>query len=111
VRVSLPGLLALAVLVAGCGDEPGGSPTDKALACLEEEGLPARKTNPFVVQVGRPGVGPRVVLARSVSEAESTELADDAPDAEQIGRSLLYVNRASERELKTVELCLEELAR
>ena len=89
----------------------GGSPTDKAVACLhDEQGLPAVKVATREIQVGPRGVGPRIVLMGTVGGAESAELTDAAPGAEQIGRALLFVNRGSEDDLQKTELCLEDLA-
>ncbi len=103
-------LLAVLALLAGCGGSGGAGPTDQALNCIEEAGLPAEKTSTYRIQVGRPGVGPSVQLFRTVAGAESAEVSDAAPGAEQIGRALIHVNRASDAQLLEVERCLEEMA-
>jgi hypothetical protein len=113
VRAASTGLLLAAALalLPGCGgSSTPGTPTDKALACVQEKGLPARKTDTREVQVGSAGVGPKIVFMGTVGGAESAELTDAAPGAEQVGRALLYVNRGSESELEKIERCLEDLA-
>jgi hypothetical protein len=113
VRAATLGLLAAAapLLMPACGGDGGGggSPTDQALACIEESGVPARKVPPHEIEIGPSEA--RVEVFRTVADAESAELADRAPGAEQIGRALLHVDKAPEDILRKVELCLEELAK
>ena len=112
-RAATLGLLAAAALapLSGCGGDGGGggSPTDQALACIEDSGVPARKVPPHRIEIGPSDA--RVEVFRTVADAESAELADRAPGAEQIGRTLLHVDEAPEDLLRKVELCLEELAK
>ncbi len=110
-----PGLTALALcfaaILGGCGGSgTSGTPTDRALACVSDAGLAARKVSVNTVQVGKPGVGPRIVITRYEPEAESTQLSGKAEGAEQIGPALLYVNRGSDAELLNIERCLEKQA-
>jgi hypothetical protein len=106
-------LLAVALaLPSGCGGSgTAGTPTDKALACVQEKGLDARKTGSREVQVGSAPTGPRIELMGTVGGAESAELTDAAPEAEQVGRALLHVNQGSEHDLEKIERCVEDLAR
>ena len=108
---------ALALAASGCGpagtgDDPAApDPNDKravALACLrDEQGLDVRLAGEKSIQVAGPG-GPRVEFTVSSGEAEGRQFQGEAQDAEQIGAALLFVNQASEEELKKIETCLEE---
>ena len=105
-------LLAAAVLVSlsGCGRSGGGgSPTDRDLACIKRSGVAAHKVPPHVIDIH--GSAARVEVFRSVADAESAELGDRTPDAEPIGRALLHVDKASDKVLRKVELCLESQAK
>ena len=105
--------LALAV---GCGsdDAPLPAGVDKndkravALACITgEKGLEARLSGDKTIQVdGREGA--RIEFLLSSGEAEGRQFLGGAQGAEQIGAALLFVNAASEDDLKKIESCLED---
>ena len=106
---------ALTLTFAGCGSESkpaagGPDPNDKravALACIRDEGLPARLAGEKSIEVDGTG-GPRVEFLLSSGEAEGKQFQGGAQGAEQIGSALLFVNAASEEQLKKIETCLED---
>lgn len=112
---ALTAACALALTYAGCGTESkpasgAPNPNDKravALSCIrDEQGLPARLTGQKSIQVDGPG-GPRIEFLLSSGEAEGRQFQGGAQSAEQIGSALLFVNQASEDDLKKLETCLE----
>jgi hypothetical protein len=115
VRAASTGLViaATCAALAGCGGSDDAAetenPNDEALNCIRDKDLPVRKVSNDVLQVGPARSGPRIVFFRTVSEAEAKDFAAEAPGAEQVGRALLYVNRAPDGVLTDVEFCLEEL--
>lgn len=107
---------ALALASGGCGASgssggAGPNPNDKravALACIrDEQRLPARLTGRKSIQVDGDG-GARVEFFLTGGEAEGMQFQGDAQGAEQIGSALLFVNRASDDQLKKIEDCLEK---
>ncbi len=104
----------LVLATAGCGSDGDGGggpdPNDKravALECIrDEQGLEARLAGEKSIQVDGPR-GPRVEFMVSSGEAEGRQFQGEAQDAEQIGAALLFINEASEQELKKIETCLE----
>ena len=116
---SRPAVLLCAILllvVAGCGSDRGGGdggpdPNDKravALACIrDDQNLPARLSGEKSIQVDGAG-GARVEFTVSSGEAEGRQFQGEAQDAEQIGAALLFINDASEEQLKKIETCLED---
>ena len=101
-------------LAAGCGsdDKPIPAGVDKndkravALACIKADGLDARLSGDKAIDVdGREGA--RIEFLLSSGEAEGRQFLGGAQGAEQIGSALLFVNAASEEDLKKIETCLE----
>ncbi|HEX3316613.1 MAG TPA: hypothetical protein VHR88_01235 [Solirubrobacteraceae bacterium] len=109
-RFAVPFLAA--ALLAGCGTDHGigdGSydPRDSRIACLAKQGLPAHKAGASDVLVTPAGSPPlRIYFASTPGEAEALAVEGRASGAEQLGRSLLYVGRASEPLLTKIEGCL-----
>lgn len=114
-----PAVLLCAILlvaVGGCASDGGGGgdggpdPNDKravALACIrDDQDLPARLSGEKSIQVDGAG-GARVEFTVSSGEAEGRQFQGEAQDAEQIGAALLFINGASEEQLKKIETCLE----
>jgi len=109
--------LALICLLSlgGCGskqsgDSLGSNPNDQrseALACMEEQKLSVKKVGNTSIQVG-PGTGPRVVFYTTPRDAEADQFEGKTPDAEQVGRALIYVNEGSDEVLEKLEDCLDE---
>jgi hypothetical protein len=114
--------------LAGCGSSftsvPGSNvpaATKKALGygvvdqaplphtkCLRAAGLPAVRVGPTSIQVGTLPSGPTIHFAPDPNAAEAEQIEDEAQGAEIIGAAVLYVNGASDRELKKVEACLDQ---
>ncbi len=74
--------------------------------CLRGEGLPAVRVGPASIQVGALPSGPTIHFAPDPNAAEAEQIEGQAQGAEVIGASVLYVNGASDAELKKVEACL-----
>ena len=102
------------LVVAGCGADHGygdGSydPRDSRIACLQKQGLQARKAGQRDVLVT---TGPRpplrISFASTPGAAEALAVEGKAQGAEQLGRALLYVGDASEPLLTQIESCLDD---
>jgi hypothetical protein len=93
------------------GDSLGANPNDQraeALACMKEHKLAVRKVGNTSIQVGPAGTGPRVVFYTTPRDAEADQFEGKTPDAEQVGRALIYVNEGSDEVLEKLENCLDE---
>jgi hypothetical protein len=113
-------LLVLPVLLAlsGCGSSDAAPSVDEsdtpgaALACLEENDIPARRTgendNEIVLDAG-----PRIKFYLTAAEAEAAQFQGRGEGAEQIGSALLFVDPETDPEtddvLHDVEVCLADL--
>ena len=114
----LAGSLAIVVALsfAACGsktsgDSLGSNPNDQrteALACMEEQKLSVKKVGNTSLQVGQGAGGPRVVFYTTPRDAEAEQFEGKAPDAEQVGRALIFVNEGSDEVLEKLEDCLDE---
>jgi hypothetical protein len=111
--IALAAACALSVFAAGCGGDGGGGGGDDAadkrgvaFGCItREKGMDARLEGDKAIQVeGRNG--PRVEFFVSSGEAEARQFQGEAQGAEQIGVALLFVNRASDEDLESIEDCL-----
>jgi hypothetical protein len=114
-RPILPALLLVAAL-AGCGSDdaaPVGDDTDArgtALACIaDQNGIDARLDGDDEIALGGAASGAHIRFYLTAGEAEAAQFEGDGEGAEQIGPTLLYVNRGSDELLQTVEGCLAEL--
>jgi hypothetical protein len=115
--LALAAACALTGLTAGCGSDGGGgdggglNPADKRGAAFEcitrEKQLEARLAGEKAIQVNGPG-GARLEFFVSSGEAEARQFQGEAQGAEQIGAALLFVNRASDADLQSIEDCLSE---
>jgi hypothetical protein len=97
-----------ALFVAGCGapDEraPGSyDPRVPVVSCLRDEGVPARRVEPIAVAAE----GVRIDFLATPGAAEARQIAGEAQGAEQIGRALVWVGRAPDDLLATVEECVD----
>jgi hypothetical protein len=103
-------------LLVGCGSSGGSSgptvdPNDKravALACMKEEGIPARPEGKDVIQVGDRRTGPRIQFYLSTGAAETTQFKGEAQGAEQIENALLYVRQGDDKLLEELEGCVDD---
>jgi hypothetical protein len=116
-RLLLSTAAAALLALPGCGigsDDAGGGEDDSdkravALTCLEEEGVDARLDGDEDIVIGDVPDGPRVKFFLTSGESEAAQFEGNGEGAEQIGPTLLYVNRGSDELLQTVEGCLAEL--
>jgi hypothetical protein len=103
-------LAGVAVLpVVGCGApderEPGiYDPRGAVVSCLRDAGIPARRVEPISVVVE----GVRIDFLATPGAAEARQIAGAAQGAEQIGRALVWVGRAPDELLETVEKCVDQ---
>jgi hypothetical protein len=107
-RAALLACLAIPAL-AGCAtpDERsrgGYDPRIAVVSCLRDEDVPAHRRGDATV-VAR---DVRIDFFATPGEAEALQLAGRAQGAEQIGRALVWVGRAPEQLLETVEDCVDQ---
>jgi hypothetical protein len=105
--VALAAGLAL-LPAAGCGapDErsPGSyDPRVPVVACLRDQGLPAGLSGGNAVVAQRV----RIEFLATPGAAEARQISGRAQGAEQIGRALIWVGRAPDRLLETIEECVD----
>jgi hypothetical protein len=96
------------VPAAGCSapDEraPGTyDPRVPVVSCLRDAGVAARPVDPRAVVAD----GVRIDFLTTPGEAEARQIAGAAQGAEQIGRALVWVGRASDGFLEIVEDCVD----
>jgi len=109
--VALCGLTLAAGGCGGSGDvgDAGPDPADKravALECItKSKQLPARLDGETSIQL-EGSDAPRIEFFTNTGEAEGKQFLGGAQAAEQIGASLLYVNRADDELLAELEECL-----
>ncbi|MGH2948029.1 MAG: hypothetical protein ACRDPC_17550 [Solirubrobacteraceae bacterium] len=100
------GLTALPLTGCGAQDErtPGSyDPRIAVVSCLRDAGVPARLAD----RVAIISDGVRIDFLTTPGEAEARQIAGEAQGAEQIGRALVWVGRAPEELLATVEECVD----
>jgi hypothetical protein len=126
-QVAAAALAAIALALAACGGSVAVQPTAKPgatapasrgridnaatqnpnhLACLRRDHLPVTEVSPRVLQVGSPPAGPTIVFTPTPGYAQGQQITGRAQTAEVIGSALVYVNHASDGELRTIENCL-----
>jgi hypothetical protein len=103
-------LLAGAAIVPAVGcrapDEraPGVyDPRLSVVSCLQDAGVPAKRVEPIAVDAA----GVRIDFLATPGEAEARQIAGEAQGAEQVGRALVWVGRAPDDLLETVEECVD----
>jgi hypothetical protein len=109
--------LVLLALAPGCGlgsDDAGGGVDDSdkravAMACFEERGVDARLEGEDEVVIGAGEGAPRIRFFLTSGESEAAQFQGKGEGAEQIGQTLLYVNRGSDDLLEEVERCLADI--
>ena len=104
--------------VAGCGSSDAGGNADKsdtpgaALACLEDNDIPARRTGENGDELVL-DAGPKIKFYLTADEAISEQFRGRGEGAEQIGTALLFIPpETSDRmddTLHDVEVCLSKL--
>jgi hypothetical protein len=77
-------------------------------ACLVAHHLDPIKVGTTGIQIGQPAAGPTIQFAPTTGAATADQLENTEQGAEVIGSALLYPNRASDRELNTIEDCLAQ---
>ena len=113
-------LLALLLLVAGCGSNdaaPVGDDSDTrsvALACIaDQKGIDARLDGDDEIALGGPAAGTHIKFYLTAGEAEAAQFEGEVEGTEQIGAALLFVepevDPATEDILGDVEKCLSDL--
>ncbi len=86
------------------------NPRAKHVACMRAAGLEVRLFEASGarpgIQVGTPPSGPTVIFEPTPQDATGVQIVGQAQGAEVIGSALLFVNRAPDSVLTTVENCL-----
>ena len=103
----LAGVAVLSVVGCGAPDEraPGTyDPRVDVVSCLRDEGIPARRAEPISILAG----GVRIEFLATPGAAEARQITGAAQGAEQIGRALVWVDRAPDELLETVEECVDQ---
>lgn len=83
-------------------------PRHKHVQCLEAHHLPVTDIGTTDLQIGTPGVGPKVSFQPTPGAAQDAQISGKVENAEVIGSALLYTNQASDKELQVVEDCLAQ---
>ena len=78
------------------------------LGCLQDAHLPVQVLSPTRLQVGQPPVGPRIVFAATPGAAQADQIDGSAQGAEVIGTAVVYPNRASDAEMRSIAACLAQ---
>jgi hypothetical protein len=107
----------MAVVASGCAstvkppqgrgktDDPRVNNPDR-LACLRQQGLPARLVGQTQIQIGAPPAGPTIQFTPTPGGAQYLQIHGQIQGAEVIGSALLYPNGAGDSELTAIENCL-----
>jgi hypothetical protein len=115
VRAGQVVLAGLCAALVGCGGSSSKDTSDvrgAALDCLKnDKHLPARLVGRDSIQIGDPRTGPRAKFFLTSGEAEAFQFEGKAEGTEHIGKALLYVGKAGDKEIKQVEACLDDLAK
>jgi hypothetical protein len=95
--------------LAGCGapDERSRGDYDPrvpVVSCLREHGVPARRDEGIAILTERV----QIDFMATPGEAEARQIAGRAQGAEQIGRALVWVGRADDDLLATIEDCVDQ---
>jgi|SRR5215211_679287 len=107
-------LLLVAAALPGCGigsndASPGeGDTRSVVMACLDQEGVPAREEGDHDVVIGDGPGAPRIKFFLTAGESEAAQFQGEGEGTEQIGAAWLYVNDGSDDLLKPVEDCLAD---
>jgi hypothetical protein len=114
-------VVATTIALAGCGTiklQPNAGSRGRIdsealnnpnhLACMRVAGLPVTEVTPNRLQVGPLPTGPTVLFKPTPGAAQAQQIYGLAQGAEVIGSALLWVNRGSESELRTIENCLAQ---
>jgi hypothetical protein len=106
-------LLALALAACGSDDaSPGGDDGDSraaTIACLGAQGIDAREQGDDEVVLTGENEGPTIRFYLTAGEAEAAQFEGDGEGAEQIGAALLFVRKADDDTLESVEDCLTSI--
>jgi len=106
-KLAVPAVLVGAI-VAGCSapdERERGSydPRVPVASCLRDNGMAARVIDGRTVEVA----GVRIEFLATPGEAEARQIEGRAQGAEQIGRALVWVGRAPDEQLATIEECVD----
>jgi hypothetical protein len=114
--MSSPAVRRAAALLAGAAIVPAvgcRAPDERApgvydprlsvVSCLQDAGVPAKRVEPIAVDAA----GVRIDFLATPGEAEARQIAGEAQGAEQVGRALVWVGRAPDDLLETVEECVD----
>jgi hypothetical protein len=77
------------------------------LACLRAHRLSPVEVGTTGIQIGQAPGGPTIQFAPTDGAATADQLENAEQGAEVIGSALLYPNQAPDRELNTIENCLD----
>jgi hypothetical protein len=96
------------LLAAGCAapderDRGTYDPRGPVVECLRDDGVPARLAGRAAIDAE----GVRIDFLATPGEAEARQIQGRAQGAEQIGRALIWVGRASDDLLETIEGCVD----
>jgi hypothetical protein len=80
-------------------------PRYKHFHCLQQHHIAATEDGYYTIQVGKPGIGPRIHFLPTAGAAQAAQISGQVESAEVIGGALLYPNQASDGELRIVETC------
>jgi len=83
-------------------------PRKNHVKCLVAHHLAVTELGSTDLQVGAPGVGPKVSFQPTPGAAQDAQISGKVENAEVIGSALLYTNQASDHELQIVEDCLAQ---
>jgi hypothetical protein len=72
-------------------------------SCLRDNGVAARLVDRRTVEAA----GVRIEFLATPGQAEARQIEGLAQGAEQIGRALLWVGRAPDQQLATIEECVD----
>lgn len=106
-KIAVCAALVVAI-VAGCGapdERERGSydPREPVASCLRDNGVAAHLVDGRTVEAA----GVRIEFLTTPGEAEARQIQGLAQGAEQIGRALVWVGRAPDERLATIEECVD----
>lgn len=100
------GLATLPFAACGAPDERSRGDYDPrvpVVSCLREHDVPARRVEGIAILAERV----RIDFMATPGQAEARQIAGQAQGAEQIGRALVWVARARDDLLATIEECVD----
>lgn len=110
-RLTLVAVLCAGLVGCGGSDKNPSDVRGNALNCItKEKHLDARLAGSDSIQVGTAPTGARIKFFLTSGEAEAFQFEGKAEGSEHIGKALLFVNSAPDKQLKSVEKCLDDLA-